>query len=142
LAPLDADQVLQWSAQTSLALPAGLGTLRMAATESGRPDAALDPALDPGKLPTTLTVRFRAGGETLQPAGHTFHHKLKKLLQAADILPWWRERLPLVYAGKQLVAVGDLWIGAEFATAPGEPGLSLVWEHRPAIVAYGRSTAR
>jgi tRNA(Ile)-lysidine synthase len=105
----------------------------MAAAESGRLDAA--------KLPTTLTVRFRAGGETLQPVGHAFHHKLKKLLQEADILPWWRERLPLVYLEEQLVAVGDLWVAAEFATAPGEPGLTIVWDGRPTIVAERRADA-
>ena len=127
LPPLDTDQRLDWSHQAPLTLPADLGTLRMAAAESGRLDAA--------KLPTTLTVRFRAGGETLQPVGQTFHHKVKKLLQAAGILPWWRERLPLVYAGKQLVAVGDLWIAAEFATPPGERGMTVVWEQRPTIVA-------
>ena len=105
----------------------------MVAAESGRLDAA--------KLPTTLTVRFREGGETLQPVGHEFHHKLKKLLQEAEILPWWRERLPLVYADQQLVAVGDLWIDAEFATAPGEPGLNIVWDQRPTIVAQRRTGA-
>lgn len=128
LPPLDTDGVVEWPTHAPLDLPAGLGRLRMAAAESGR--------LDADKVPATLTVRFRAGGETLQPAGHTFHHKLKKLLQAADILPWWRERLPLIYAGKQLVAVGDLWIAAEFATAPGEPGLTLVWEDRPSLLAH------
>lgn len=130
LAPLDAEQILDWLSHTAFELPADLGTLRMAAAESGRIDTA--------KLPATLTVRFRAGGEILQPAGHAFHHKLKKLLQAADILPWWRDRLPLIYAGEQLAAVGDLWIAAEFATAPGVPGLAIVWEQRPTIVAHRR----
>lgn len=127
LPPLDTDQQFDWRYQEPLALPAALGTLRMAAAESGRLDAA--------KLPATLTVRFREGGETLQPVGHSFHHKLKKLLQAADILPWWRERLPLIYADKELIAVGDLWIADEFATAPGLPGMTIVWEQRPTIVA-------
>ncbi|MDY6947708.1 MAG: tRNA lysidine(34) synthetase TilS [Pseudomonadota bacterium] len=128
LPPFATAQQFEWRHEAPLVLPAGLGTLRMATARSGRLDAA--------RLPTTLTVRFRAGGETLQPVGHAFHHKLKKLLQAADILPWWRERLPLVYADRQLVAVGDLWIAAEFATPPGEPGTTLVWERRPAIVAH------
>jgi tRNA(Ile)-lysidine synthase len=133
LPPFDTEQTLDWPRQSPLTLPAGLGTLRMVAAESGRLDAA--------KLPTTLTVRFREGGETLQPVGHEFHHKLKKLLQEAEILPWWRERLPLVYADQQLVAVGDLWIDAEFATAPGEPGLNIVWDQRPTIVAQRRTGA-
>jgi tRNA(Ile)-lysidine synthase len=131
LPPLDTEQVLSWPRHTALALPAGLGTLRMAVAESGRLDAA--------KLPATLTVRFRAGGETLRPAGHIIHHRLKKLLQAADSRPWWRERLPLIYADQRLVAVGDLWIAAEFAAARDEPGLTLAWEQRPTIVAHARA---
>ncbi len=41
-----------------------------------------------------------------------------------------RDRLPLVYSGKQLVAVGDLWINADAAT---EPGVALHWDARPAL---------
>jgi tRNA(Ile)-lysidine synthase len=126
LPPLATELTLDWPAHTSLELPAGLGTLRISPGAPGRLSAV--------KLPATLTVRFRAGGETLQPAGHAIHHKLKKLLQASAILPWWRERLPLVYAGKQLVAVGDLWIADEFAARNGEPAVSVVWEERPEIV--------
>lgn len=48
-------------------------------------------------------VRFRKGGETLR--GHGMTHDLKKLLQASGILPWERERLPLVFSGGELMAV-------------------------------------
>ena len=126
LPALDAGQEIEWHTHALLQLPASLGSLRISPGEPGRLSAA--------KLPATLTVRFRVGGETLQPAGHAIHHKLKKLLQASAILPWWRERLPLIYAGKQLVAVGDLWIAAEFAAHDGEPAVSIVWEQRPTIV--------
>jgi tRNA(Ile)-lysidine synthase len=128
LPPFDTELTLDWPAHISLELPAGLGTLRISPGAPGGLSAA--------KLAATLSVRFRAGGETLQPVGHAIHHKLKKLLQASAILPWWRERLPLVYAGKQLVAVGDLWIAAEFAAREGEPAVSIMWEQRPAIVGH------
>ncbi|MBM0105093.1 tRNA lysidine(34) synthetase TilS [Steroidobacter sp. S1-65] len=133
LPPLALEQAIDWPGDAPLDLPAGLGTLRIAPTESGRLDAA--------KLPPRLSVRFREGGELLQPVGHAFHHRLKKLLQAADVLPWWRERLPLIYAGEQLVAVGDLWIDAQFATPPGQPGMSIVWEPRPHVLARHRADA-
>ena len=126
LPDLDVDQALAWSTHEPLILPAGLGTLRIYPQDQG--------LLGTAKLPSTLSVRFRAGGETLRLAGHAHRQKLKKLLQASAILPWWRERLPLVYAGKQLVAVGDLWIAEEFAAHAGEPAASIVWEQRPAIV--------
>lgn len=126
LPALDTGQEIEWSTHTPLQLPAGLGSLRISPGEPGRLSAA--------KLPATLTVRFRVGGETLQPVGHSIHHKLKKLLQASAILPWWRERLPLIYAGRQLVAVGDLWIDSAFAAHDGEPAVSILWEQRPSIV--------
>ena len=91
------------------------------------------------RLERPLYVRFRAGGESLQPAGDAHHRKLKKLLQSSGVLPWWRERLPLIYSGSvandRLVAVGDLWIAREFAAQGAEPGIRLVWEGKPAIEA-------
>ncbi len=49
--------------------------------------------------------------------------RLKDLCQEAGIVPWMRERLPLVFVGERLAAVGDLWIDADFAAGPGEPAL-------------------
>ncbi len=52
-----------------------------------------------------LMIRFRAGGERLKPAGDRHHRKLKHLLQEQSVLPWMRDRLPLLYAGDELAAV-------------------------------------
>ncbi len=82
-----------------------------------------------------LQVHFRQGGEELQPAGDAHHRKLKKLLQDARVLPWWRDRVPLIYAAERLVAVGDLWIAEEFAARGGEDALRIVWEERPQLIA-------
>jgi hypothetical protein len=41
-----------------------------------------------------------------------------------------RDRLPLIYADEQLVAVADLWIAAD---AVSEPGIALRWSERPAL---------
>ena len=86
-----------------------------------------------------LQVHFRRGGEELQPAGAAHHRKLKKLLQDAGVLPWWRDRVPLIYAGEQLVAVGDLWIAEEFAARDSEEALRIVWEERPQLMAAKES---
>ena len=56
----------------------------------------------------SVTIAFRDGGERLRlPGGRP--RRLKGLLQAAGVPPWWRERLPLAYAGGELVAAGGLW---------------------------------
>lgn len=52
-----------------------------------------------------LSIRFRAGGERLRPAGDLHHRTLKHLFQEREVLPWMRGRLPLLYAGEELVAV-------------------------------------
>ena len=103
----------------------------------GRLRAQLDPSggLAASRVRGELQVHFRRGGEELQPAGDAHHRKLKKLLQDARVLPWWRDRVPLIYAGEELVAVGDLWIAEEFAARDGEDALRIVWEERPQLIA-------
>jgi len=77
-----------------------------------------------------LEVRFRSGGEEIKPAGQSHTKKLKKLLQDEGIVPWMRDRLPLLYSGGELVAVADLWIAAGAAS---EPGVAVHWKNRPPI---------
>lgn len=80
---------------------AGLGTLSLVSA----PGAGLD--LGPGEA---LSVRWRAGGERCRPLGRSGSRGLKKLLQEAGVPPWWRDRVPLLYLGGELLAVGDLWL--------------------------------
>jgi len=79
------------------------------------------------------SVRFRAGGESLRPHPGRPRKRLKDLCQEAGIVPWMRGRLPLVFVGERLAAVGDLWIDADFAAPAGVPALKPVWEARPRL---------
>ena len=76
-------------------------------------------------------IRFRAGGEGLRTHPGRPRKRLKDLCREAGIVPWMRERLPLVFVGERLAAVGDLWIEAELAAPIGEPALQPVWSDRP-----------
>jgi tRNA(Ile)-lysidine synthase len=99
LAPLPRPAAWHWRRSARIALP-GSGELWL------QPHPAGAVALD--RLPGTLQLRFRAGGERLAlPFGHK---ALKNLLQELDIPPWQRERLPLLQAGGKLVAVADRWL--------------------------------
>lgn len=84
-------------------------------------------------LPAPVEIRFRAGGERLRPEPGRPRKNLKDLCQEAGIVPWMRDRLPLVYAGGRLAAVADLWIDVEFRVPPGAAGLAPVWVDRPPI---------
>jgi tRNA(Ile)-lysidine synthase len=134
LPSLDSQQIIEWRIGAKLTLPAQLGQLRVQATQSH--------GLSAVKLTDKLTVRFRAGGESLQPAGDGMHRKLKKLLQAEAVLPWWRGRLPLIYSGEQLLAVGDLWIADEFAAREGEAAFTIVWDDKPHLHASSPTASR
>lgn len=68
----------------------------------------------------TVNIRFRRGGERFHPHGRGHGQELRKLFQEAGVLPWWRERLPLVYYGDTLVAVPGVGIAATAWQAGGE----------------------
>lgn len=82
-----------------------------------------------------LQVRFREGGERLQPAGRRGHHTLKHLFQEAGVPPWERARVPLIYRDDRLLAVAGYWVCEGFQAAADEPGVAFVW--RRAIVPAG-----
>jgi len=84
-------------------------------------------------LPEPVAFRFRVGGESLRPHPGRPRKRLKDLCQEAGVVPWMRDRLPLVYAGERLAAVGDLWVDADFAAGVGQPALKPVWAGRPRI---------
>lgn len=105
-------------------LGGGLGRFCLAASDQG--------GLGPGIL-QKIVVRFRMGGESLRPHAARPRKRLKQLCQEAGIVPWMRERLPLLFVGSRLAAVGDLWIDAELAVAPGKPALRPVWSGRPEL---------
>jgi tRNA(Ile)-lysidine synthase len=106
-----------------VSLGVGLGALRLQKAAAG--------GVSPQAAEAGLAVRYRDGGESLRPQGRGRQKSLKKLLQEAGIVPWMRERLPLLYHGDALVAVADLWIAQEFFSAD---GFRPVWENKPRLL--------
>ena len=100
----------------------GLGILRL---ESDAAEGLSRDVVERG-----LELRYRRGGEKFRPCGQAHTKKLKKLLQEASVVPWMRDRIPLIYADGELVAVADLWLADGAAS---KPGIAVRWENRPAI---------
>lgn len=111
-----ADTELDWNGCMPLTLPDG-SRLILHATNAPEP------------LRGPYTVRFRRGGERFHPAGRVHGQTLKKLLQAAGIPPWWRERLPLLYRDERLIAVPGLGVAADLAGAAARVGWDLEWQN-------------
>ena len=123
--PAAAGYELSWHPHRTprLALPAG-GRLELVPAALGLIDATA--------LPLQVTVRTRRGGERLRPRRGGPSRSLKSLLQNEGISLIERQTVPLLFAGEELVAVGDLWVDARW-----QPGaqtarrMRLIW-HRPA----------
>lgn len=77
---------------------------------------------------STLTLKNRLGGERISPPKRGGSRDVKRLLQEYREAPWWRERLPMLYVGEQLVAVADLAIDEQFAAKAGEMGYLVQWQ--------------
>ncbi|MGD9841946.1 MAG: tRNA lysidine(34) synthetase TilS [Steroidobacteraceae bacterium] len=140
LADWDATVQLTWQWQQELVLPSELGCLSLfdRAVDSAESRRATDRhsvGIARAKLPAQLSVRFRDGGERIRLPGEKHHRALKKLLQESAVLPWWRECLPLIYAGDKLIAVADLWVSHEFAAKQDESAVYPVWQREQNITA-------
>jgi tRNA(Ile)-lysidine synthase len=97
------------------------------------------PGLSQSLAEQGLTLRFRAGGERFRPHGRKHHHSLKALFQESGVVPWMRDRVPLLYRGDELVAIADLWISADAAEAPAsEPRWRVQWSQHPILRAPQR----
>jgi len=105
-----------------LELGGGLGTLYF--------EPGAERGLDASLVGPRLRLEYRKGGEKIRLDGQSHTSKLKKLLQEEGVVPWMRDRVPLVYSGDTLVAVGDLFIAADAASSP---GVAIRWEDRPAL---------
>jgi tRNA(Ile)-lysidine synthase len=100
-----------WRSAPQLTLPCELGTLALEADARGPLDLAL--------LPDELVVAWRQGGERLRPNARGPSRALKTLLQEAQVPPTARARLPLIFAGPQLLAVADLYSDASIHASSG-----------------------
>ncbi len=114
-----------WARRRRLVLGDGLGALVL------RRDPCGDIDLD--RLPDTLSVRFRGGGERVALRDHRGRHALKELLRSAGVLPWMRGRIPLLFGGESLLAVPGVCVASACAATEGTRSrASLDWIGGPA----------
>lgn len=116
LLPIDASHEQVWSLAQSLSLVAN-GLLKA--------DAITGPGL---KKPSEdcLKVRYRQGGEKLRLAGRP-NRALKKILQDAELAPWWRDRIPLLFVGDELVCVPSIGVAENWLAQENEPAYNITW---------------
>jgi tRNA(Ile)-lysidine synthase len=116
-----------WRTVSVLELPDAGGTLELKPDPHG--------PIDLDTLPATVTVRHRQGGERLRPRRGGPRRTLKSLLQESHLPIGERARLPLVFSGATLLAVGSLWVDESIQITPGTA-------HRGRLVHEARGATR
>jgi tRNA(Ile)-lysidine synthase len=122
---------LSWRHLSSpeIELPAGLGRLCLVRDPAG--------PLSVARLPRVLQVTFRAGGERLCTERGGPRRRLKELLRSGNVLPWMRNRIPLIRARGELLTVGDLWCNfdarAVAAVSARSTRARIEWRDAPAV---------
>jgi tRNA(Ile)-lysidine synthase len=101
----------RWDGDSPLVLPAGLGTLALA---------------PPRRLP--LRVGLRRGGERIVLGPNRPSQSVKHLLQQLGMPPWQRARLPLLWHGDALWAVGEDLRAHAFDAWLEREGTRLLWQ--------------
>ncbi|HET6725794.1 MAG TPA: tRNA lysidine(34) synthetase TilS, partial [Gammaproteobacteria bacterium] len=98
----------------------GLGELRAVPAETG---------LRADIFAAGVQIHWRSGGERIQPAGQRHHRELKDLLREAGVVPWMRDRVPILWFEGEVAAVADLWIASKFAAQPDSPAMHIEWDN-------------
>jgi tRNA(Ile)-lysidine synthase len=115
-----ADLRLEWDGERVWPLPELGGTLRFARRKGAGLACARVRELG-------LSLRLRQGGEKLRLQAKGSTRSLKNLLQEAQLPPWERERLPLIYCADTLVAVPGLGVASGWEASAAEFGWLISW---------------
>jgi tRNA(Ile)-lysidine synthase len=70
-----------------------------------------------------VELRLREGSERIRIAPGGPHRKLKNLLQESAVLPWERDRLPLLLFNGELIWAAGIGFDVDYLAEAGEPGL-------------------
>ncbi len=106
---------LSWDLKTELRLSDGR-CLKLERRQGAGLKASLQGRSD-------VSVRFRQGGEVCRPLGRKQAHRLKTLWQEWGVPPWERNRIPLIYAGGEIIQVLGYCICEPWQANADEAGL-------------------
>ena len=125
LQPNQSNKLMHWSIDEPLILDEDGSSLAAI--------MAIGQGLSLKKCNKNLDVQFRKGGESIRPVGHKITKKLKKLFQEDHILPWTRDKIPLLYKKNELIGVGDLWFNQNYIASEEEDGFLVNWSRNISI---------
>lgn len=72
-------------------------------------------------------VRYRSGGETIRPENTSQTKTVKQLFQEKSVLPWMRDRIPLVFIDGELAVIPGICIDERYSATVDEPSWDIHW---------------
>lgn len=114
LALHDEQAIYPWDFSRTIALP-GIGHLQ----------AEMKQGTGLSKTISEVSVRFRQGGE-MANLGKRGRHTLKNLFNEWQVLPWERERIPLLFAAEKLIAVVGYCVDPDYVAQEDEVGVEVL----------------
>lgn len=101
----DHQQRFAWDGKGTFLLPDGTDLLSVKKSSQAGIDAGI---WETG----AIEIRFRTGGEKIQPLNRSGSHSLKNLFQEAAIPPWQRESWPLVFIDGRLAVIPGICVAS------------------------------
>ena len=117
--PFVAPDDIPWSIKQSISLDHPIGTLEI--------DFRDGTGISLDKCSDHLQIKFRKGGEKISSSKQKKQKTLKDFFNEKKILPWTRDKIPLIYDNQHLISIGDFWVNEDFKAAKSEPSFIIHW---------------
>jgi len=74
-----------------------------------------------------FVVRYRQGGEKIQPDDLAHSKTVKQLFQERGVLPWLRDRIPLIYINGKLAVIPGFCVDKYYSAEKDESSWDIQW---------------
>ena len=124
--PLIPPDKITWSIHQSIDLHYPIGSLET--------DFSNGSGISLDKCSENLQIKFRKGGEKISLGIKKTPKTLKDFFNEKKILPWTRDKIPLIYDDQHLICIGDFWINDDFIANKKERSFAIQWNTKMRIL--------
>ena len=117
---------ITWSIDQSIDLHYPIGSLET--------DFSNGSGISLDKCSENLQIRFRKGGEKISQGTKKTPKTLKDFFNENGILPWTRDKIPLIYYDQYLICIGDFWVNDDFIANKKERSFVIQWNTKKRIL--------
>jgi tRNA(Ile)-lysidine synthase len=79
-------------------------------------------------------VKFRQGGEKIHPDDSAHSKTVKQLFQERAVLPWLRDRVPLIYINGDLAVIPGICVDERYSADENESSWDIYWSGYKSII--------